>query len=310
MRPEPQVDPHPTEGEAPREDRAATTFWQRSDPLNRQLVRNIRLICGLILTFVAAVAILGALTGSSTSIELTVIEVAVLIFTLLFLAVLAVYSSSSFSVDALAIIESFQRGTADLIERSEQHWEAQSHALESAIASLTAVVEVETSALRATESALQVSSSLLELEHQRDALRIEADRLRRQRIRPAVAILPLILHPGPIAKDVGVRLFNQGEAGRRIEVKLEWGLLPNAEQRSRLASSMEAFTSREFDFCNIDDLPDSVDARLAVEMDDVDGGRYHWDAIFSYSRNRGLVLSDPTFTPSDWQYPSPVEVGQ
>jgi hypothetical protein len=269
-----------------------------------ELVLRRRLVVAYALLIVSIVVIwlVSFYTGTAISASLTVVEIVVLAFTLLILVLLSVFTAGSFSRDAREITTAFERDSVALLERSQRHWEDQSQSLERATAALEAVVKLERDALQATQEGLRVSSTLLDLERQREAVRIEEARLRKQRIRPIPAFLPIILHTGTLAKHVGVRLFDQGEDGRRVAVSLHWGGQPG-HSITRLMPALGAYSNQEFDFDDIDSYADNEEFAVTIEMADVDGTRYRSMGGFLYHRNRGLVLSDPYFEPSVWQYP-------
>jgi hypothetical protein len=275
--------------------------------IEETLGRRLLVAYGLLLVAIASIAIVGVQTGTGIGSALTVVEIVILAFTLLILVLLSKFTADSFSRDAQEITSTFERTSNALIERSQEHWEAQSQALTNAINALQAVVELEREALRVTQDTLRVSTTLLELERQRESIRAEEARLRKQRIRPIPAFLPVITHPGPVAKRIAIRLFNQGEDGRRVSVVLRWGANPN-QSMSGVSPDLGAYSNREFDFADIDAWSDSEDFSVVVELADVDGTRYRSSGEFSYSRNRGLILSAPSFNPSEWQYPASREL--
>lgn len=235
---------------------------------------------------------------------LTLVEIEILAFTVFVLLLLSSFSARSFTRDARGITDSFERETRALLSRSEDHWRAQTSALETAISKINEVANLEARLLEQSRQTLDLSTALLAIERARDSLREEEARLRKQRIKPAVAISPRITHPGPIRKDIGLQLFNQGGDARRVAVTLKWGQTGDEEQTSP-TPRVSAFGTADFGFGNIDNWPDSFQFWVVVEADDEDGSRFRWRSTpVSYSRNRGLLGSDPTFNPSDWQYPA------
>ncbi len=240
------------------------------------------------------------------SADVPFVELSVLVLTVALLAMFSRYTSMTSRADSDAMMEeqhsdtermreSFQSETSRLLDRNSEHWREEIQSLASAVGALNSVVALQRDTLR-------VSDGLLALERQRDLLSQEQDRLHKQRIRPSVAILSVIDHPGPIQKRIGVRLFNQGEDGRRVVLSFRYGSGPG-DVRTRVEPRIVAYSTKEFDFGNIDEWPDSFNVSITVQLSDVDGNRFECSSTFTYERNRGVLGSDPTFDPSSWQYP-------
>jgi len=271
---------------------------------------------------VAAGVILVIWSGLASTIPLSdvpFVELAVLVLTVALLSILTRYTVMAFRTDADATVAAqsdemnrvraaFSQETTRLLDRNVEHWREQSASLERAVRSMEEVAVLQGQSLQATQQTLAATGGLLELERQREALRIEGARVRLQRIRPSVAICGIIAHPGPIAKRIEVRLFNQGEDGRRLLVTLRHGLGPE-DITSRSMSSIAAFSNVKADFGDIDEWADDIDFQVEVTVYDVDGNCYRCTTPLHYSRNRGLVVSDPSFTPDDWQYPAMTRSG-
>jgi hypothetical protein len=266
------------------------------------LRRRLFLAYTLLVLAIIGIAVGSAYSGTGFAASLTIVEIVVLLFTLLILVFLSVFTTDSFSLDVTKITSTFERESSELLDRSQHHWEEQTAALTKATTALQAVVELETEALRATQDSLRTSTALLEIERQRESLRAEEARLRLQRIRPGIAVQGVIIRVGLITKKIGIRLYNQGEDGRRLTVFLRHGSGESAYE-SQPRPSIAAFSNAQFDFGDIDNWPDDLNVRVEVRVDDVDGNRYGCVASLAYSRNRGALGSDPSFDPADWQYP-------
>lgn len=245
------------------------------------------------------------------------VELAVLVLTVALLSILSRYTAMAFRTDVEANVAaqreemdllrtSYRLETSRLLDRNSEHWREQAASLERAIQSMKEVATLQRQTLQATQQTLATTGALLGLERQREALRVEEARLRVQRIRPSVAIQGVIKHPGPIAKRIALRLFNQGEDGRRLIVSLRHGPDP-ANVVNRTVPSIAAFSNTEADFGDIDEWADDVNFQAGVAVDDVDGNRYSCEAPLRYSRNR-VIMSTPTFDPDDWQYPAMLPV--
>lgn len=271
------------------------------------LRRRLVLAYVFLIVVIIGIGIGSTYSGTGFAVSLSIVEIVVLLFTLLILVLLSVFTTESFSNEVTKITTTFERESSAMLERSQHHWAEQTESLTRATAALNAVVELETEALKATQESLRSSTALLELERQRESLRAEEARLRLQRIRPSMAFRGVITHPGPIAKRIGVRLFNQGEDGRRITIDLRYGS-GRDEVASRTIPAIAAFSNSQVDCGDIDEWSDAVSFLVEVGADDVDGNRYRCTGTLEYSRNRGLVLSDPSFSPDDWQYPEMTRV--
>jgi hypothetical protein len=247
-------------------------------------------------------------------VDVPFVELGVLVLTVLLLSILTRYTAMAFRTDADASVvaqreemdrvrTSFSQETTRLLERNAEHWREQSNSLERAVQSMEQVAALQRQTLQATQQTLATTAALLDLERQRETLRIEEARLRLQRIRPSIAVRGVISHPGIIAKHIVVRLFNQGEEGRRVLVAMRYGSGPN-ELQTRSVPSIGAFSNVEVDFGDIDGWADNFGFAVEVTADDVDGHRYGCSTRLRYARNRGLLGSEPSIDPDDWQYPA------
>ena len=234
------------------------------------------------------------------------VELAVLVLTVALLAILTRYSVMTFTTDVDASISaqrdemegirtSFSQDTTRLLDRNAEHWRDQSASLERAVRSMEEVAVLQRQSLQTTQQTLTATIALLDLERQRETLRAEETRLRIQRIRPAMAFCGFISHPGVVAKRVGIRLFNQGEDGRRVTVVLRHGP-GSADVTNRAIPSVAAFSNAEADFGDIDEWPDDLGLAVEVSAYDADGNRYRCTGSLRYSRNRGILGSsaEPT----------------
>ena len=250
----------------------------------------------------------GSLLHASAGELLTFVEIELLAFTVVVLLLLSRFTAQSFTRDAGVITSTFDLQSEALLSRSEAHWNEQTTSLQKAIEALSEVVKLETGVLEHSRRTMEVTGALLEIERAREQLRIDEAAARKQRIKPALAVRPVITHPGPIRKDIALEVFNQGSECRRIVFLLQVEGNPSLSQtlpRSQIA----AFATVGVGFGNIDDWPDSFRFALIVQADDVDGTRYEWRSTpVSYDRNRGLLGSDPSFVSSDWQYPATMEL--
>ena len=170
------------------------------------------------------ITVLGGLRADAPVTSLIALcEIEVLAYTVLVLLLLSLFGSQSFSQDAKRIVRSFEAQSQALLDKSQEHWAEQSRVLTVATTALNQVVEVEGLQLALTREVLKLTKDMLDLERGREQLRIEQASLRKQRIRPAVAVQPYIIHPGLVAKRIGVHVLNQGEDGRRVRAVLRCG---------------------------------------------------------------------------------------
>lgn len=266
------------------------------------LYLRLGISAAILVGVVLATVLIGLRLSSSVTALLSIAEIEILAFTILVLLLLSLYTSQSFSRDTQKIVGSFGEQSRALLDRSREHWAEQSRALTEAIVALDKVVEAENAQMILTRDTLQATKDMLNLERERERVRAEEAALRRQRIRPSLAIQPFILHPGPIAKHIGLHIFNQGEDGRRVLVTLRQGPGPSTGVDVP-RTDLPAYSTVDFDFGEIDTWPDAFPAIVDARLTDVDGNAYACSVFFGYDRQRGWVLSNPVFTPPDWQYP-------
>jgi hypothetical protein len=272
----------------------------------------------LIIAGVAAGALLlgtaGLLLHSQTqpATIVTSAEAELIGVTLVFLALLSIYSAKSFALEADRIIgtqqaemgevrQSFREETTRLLERNAEHWKDQTAKLVDATTALREVVKLQSGSLDLTRTGIRLNEELLQLERERERVRTEELDVQRRRMQPLLGLNLEV--PDALIKHMFVHVHNRGMDGRNLV--LFFGA-QTSQVLQYVAQGIAPQEVSKVDFGDIATWPPDANLAITCEVSDVMGNRYRYVAYREYHRNLsgGLVpTSSPTVAPGGWTYP-------
>jgi hypothetical protein len=250
--------------------------------------------------------------GTEPATIVTSAEAELIGVTLVFLALLSIYSAKSFAVETDRIIgtqktemdsvrRAFRDETTRLLDRNAEHWREQTTSLVDATTALRRVVDLQTGALDLTRTSTRLNEELLQLERDRERLRTEEQDLQRRRLQPLIGLDLEI--PDALIKHMNVHVHNRGMDGRNLV--LFFGVTAS-QVLQYVAQGIAPQEVVKVDFGDISTWPSDANLNLTCEISDVIGNRYRYVTYREYHRNLsgGLIpTSSPTVNPGGWSYP-------
>lgn len=251
------------------------------------------------------------------SVDVPLVELAVLTLTLALLATFSRYAAMAFSTDAKGVVQELEQvATAEATSRESQREELkvtihqeierliskvseQITATQTGLSQITVALQGVASAIeqqtrvgegarRAAEAAAQASDQRLVELRAAEAQRLEAVRLaaeaRRRRISPALEVAVRL--QGTVLHSVWIDVRNRGFDGRGLELRVHFST--GGVVRFR-AAGLASMTETTFSLGDVGRIPLVVDLRIEGSISDVDGERRGFEATpIRYGRRTGL----------------------
>lgn len=266
---------------------------------------------------VSAVILVGTATlllkyGTQPATVVTSAEAELIGITLIFLALLSIYSAKSFEVETDKIVgsekiemnrvrQAFREETTRLLDRNAEHWREQTASLVDATTALRRVVDLQTGALDLTRTGIRLNEELLQLERDRERLRTEEEDIQRRRLQPLLGLNLEI--PEALIKHMSVHVHNRGMDGRNMV--LFFGIT-SGQVLQFVAQGITPQEVAKVDFGDISTWPSDANLSITCEISDVMGTRYRYVTYREYHRNLSggfIQTSSPTVNPGGWSYP-------